>query len=336
MARPFKQPASPRRAARAESPNLPPQRLHKLLALAGLGSRRDMEALIASGRITVNGQVATVGTSVTPTDVVRLDRRILSLPFAAELPRVLIYHKQEGEIVSQDDPEKRTTVFDKLPRLRGARWVVIGRLDLNTSGLLIFTTSGELANRFMHPRYAVEREYAVRLLGTLTEEQMHQLTQGLLLEDGPAKFDSIEDKGGEGANHWYHVVLHEGRNRIVRRMFEAQGLIVSRLLRVRFGPIALPSRLKRGQMLELPPKEVAALLQWAGLPVPPVPQRPQQGRASAGKAFTPREHKPVGRSSAGAFGQPDSPRVPGRPAPTSRHIASPRQHKYRDHKLGRG
>jgi 23S rRNA pseudouridine2605 synthase len=295
MARPFKQ-ARTARPPRAANPDTPPQRLHKLLALAGLGSRRDMEELIASGRITVNGQVAQVGAGVTPGDVVKLDRRILHLPFEAELPQVLLYHKPEGEIVSQDDPEKRATVFDKLPRVRGGRWVAIGRLDINTSGLLIFTTSGELANHFMHPRYEVEREYAVRLMGELTEAQLLQLTQGIELEDGVAQFDSIQDKGGEGANHWYQVMLREGRNREVRRLFEAIGLMVSRLMRVRFGPISLPARLKRGQMVELPPKEVAALLEWAGMAVPRSPQRSQKEKESFGKTFTPKERKPESRA----------------------------------------
>lgn len=290
MARPFKQVSSPR-PAHAAHPDLPPQRLHKLLALAGLGSRRDMETLIASGRVTINGQVAQVGAGVVPTDVVRLDSRPLQLPFAPELPRVLLYHKPEGEIVSQEDPEKRTSVFDKLPHIRGGRWVSIGRLDINTSGLLIFTTSGDLANHFMHPRFEVEREYAVRLMGELSDEQMQQLTQGIELEDGVAQFDHVQPKGGEGANRWYQVKLREGRNREVRRLFEALGLMVSRLMRVRFGPLELPARLKRGQMLELPPKEVANLLEWAGMTVPRARQRTSKDVESLGKTFTPKERK---------------------------------------------
>jgi len=343
MARPFKQ-SRTQRAPRAANPDLPPQRLHKLLALAGLGSRRDMEALIASGRVTVNGQVASVGASVTPADVVKLDRRILHLPFEAELPRVLVYHKPEGEIVSQDDPQQRATVFDKLPRVRGGRWVAIGRLDINTSGLLIFTTSGELANHFMHPRYEVEREYAVRLMGELTEAQMLQLTQGIELEDGPARLDSIQDRGGEGANHWYQVVLREGRNREVRRLFEALGLMVSRLMRVRFGPVNLPARVKRGQMLELPPKEVAGLLQWAGLPVPRAQQRTQKEKDSLGKTFTPRERKPEARARkpAGETAQPARARVPASKAPPARRrirgdaMTPPAQQKRSDRNRGRG
>jgi 23S rRNA pseudouridine2605 synthase len=304
MARPFKQQRDPGAASNrpiAIDPDVPAQRLHKLLALSGLGSRREMETLIASGRITINGNVATVGAGVVPSDVVRLDSRPLRLPFEAELPKVLLYHKPEGEIVTQDDPEKRATVFDKLPYIKGARWVAIGRLDMNTSGLLIFTTSGELANHFMHPRYEVEREYAVRVFGELTEGQLLQLTQGIELDDGPANFDVIHPLGGEGSNHWYKVILREGRNREVRRLFEALQLPVSRLMRVRFGPINLPPRVKRGQMLELEPKEVISLLEWAGLEVPRAPLRQRSAREikSASKVFTPKERKaPVKRSSA--------------------------------------
>ncbi|WP_047550451.1 pseudouridine synthase [Methylotenera sp. G11] len=305
MARPFKQQRDPQRPVRRptthftkleadpSAPPAPTQRLHKLLALAGLGSRRDMEELIASGRVTVNGQVATVGQAVSEHDVVRLDSRPLRLPFEAELPQVLIYHKPEGEIVSQDDPEGRASVFDKLPRIKHGKWIAIGRLDMNTSGLLIFTTSGELANHFMHPRYEVEREYAVRIFGELTEGQMAQLKEGIELEDGPANFDSIVPQGGEGANHWYQVILREGRNREVRRLFEAFQLPVSRLMRVRFGPVNLPPRVKRGQMLKLEQKEVVGLLEWAGLEVPKAPLRQltQREKLKSTTVFTPKVRK---------------------------------------------
>lgn len=342
MTRPFKQACSAPAPRPSVNPDLPSQRLHKLLALAGLGSRRDMEALIASGRITINGKTAQVGAAVAPADVVRLDSRPLRLPFEAELPRVLLYHKPEGEIVSQDDPEKRATVFDKLPRIRGGRWVAVGRLDINTSGLLIFTTSGELANYFMHPRYEVEREYAVRLMGELTEGQRLQLTQGIELEDGLAQFDSIQDKGGEGANHWYQVMLREGRNREVRRLFEAIGLMVSRLMRVRFGPVNLPARLKRGQMMELPPKEVAALLGWAGLAVPRQGQRPQKEKESLGKSFTPKERKPESRSQPLAADVVKKPRAPAPKPPSGKRrirdgvMAPPAVQKRSDRNRGRG
>lgn len=308
MARPFK---SPKAASAARPPKSPVpsqetsegleaaqsakagQRLHKLLALAGFGSRREMETLIESGRITINGQVALVGAVVDEFDVVRLDSRILHLPFEAELPQVLLYHKPEGELVTQDDPEGRATVFDKLPRIKQGKWIAIGRLDMNTSGLLIFTNSGDLANHFMHPRYEVEREYAVRILGELTQEQMAQLTHGIELEDGPANFESIYASGGEGANKWYQVVIKEGRNREVRRLFEAFHLPVSRLMRVRFGPVSLPPRLKRGTMLKLEQKQVVALMEWAGLAVPrkPLKQLSPHDRDRATRVFVPKVRK---------------------------------------------
>ena len=275
------------------------EKLHKMLAQAGLGSRREMEELIASGQVTVNGQVAEVGTRVSEGDQVRVGRRLIHLKFGGKLPHILLYHKPEGEIVSRDDPEKRASVFDKLPQLRSSKWIAVGRLDFNTSGLLIFTTSGELANHLMHPRFEVEREYAVRILGELTKEQMQQLTTGIQLEDGPAKFDLLQDQGGEGANHWYRVVLKEGRNREVRRMFEALGLTVSRLMRVRFGVVALPPRLKRGQWMELEPEQVAKVLEWAGMKM----ELPQEGKAArarrgVGKPVTARAAKTSGRRAA--------------------------------------
>src|SRR3989338_139016 len=275
---------------RAKEEAAAPPRLQKVLALSGFGSRRDMEALIEGGRVTANGEPAKIVMTVSSSDIVRIDRRIVRLQTEPPLPRVLLYHKLEGEIVSQDDPEKRASVFDKLPYIRGGKWVSIGRLDINTCGLMIFTTSGELANHFMHPRYEVEREYAVRVMGELTEGQMLQLTQGIELDDGIAGFDVIQDRGGEGSNHWYEVILREGRKREVRRLFEALGLMVSRLMRVRFGPISLPPRLKRGQMLELENKEVRELMEWAGLPVPRAQQRQLTAREKeqAGKPFTPK------------------------------------------------
>ena len=312
MARPFKQQRDPQAAPRRPktsftklavdengtnlTPAEPTQRLHKLLATQGLGSRRDMEELIASGRVTVNGEIAKVGVGVTQYDIVRIDSRPIRISFDAELPQVLIYHKPEGEIVSQDDPEGRASVFDKLPKIKHGKWIAIGRLDMNTSGLLIFTNSGDLANRFMHPRYEVEREYAVRIFGELTEEQMSMLTQGIELEDGPAAFDSISAQGGEGANHWYQVILREGRNREVRRLFEAFQLPVSRLMRVRFGPVNLPPRVKRGQMLKLEQKTVVDLLEWAGLEVPKAPLRQlnQREKDKATTVFMPKVRKQRG------------------------------------------
>ena len=308
MARPFKQQRDPQAVPRRpktdfkkleideNAPPEPTQRLHKLLAMQGMGSRRDMEELIASGRVTVNGAPAVVGQGVTQYDIVRIDSRPVRLSFEAELPQVLIYHKPEGEIVSQDDPEGRATVFDKLPKIKQGKWIAIGRLDMNTSGLLIFTNSGELANRFMHPRYEVEREYAVRIFGELTEGQMLTLTQGIELEDGPASFDSISPQGGEGANHWYQVIIREGRNREVRRLFEAFQLPVSRLMRVRFGPVNLPPRVKRGAMLKLEQKQVVDLLEWAGLEVPktPMKQLSQREKDKATTVFVPKVRKQRG------------------------------------------
>jgi 23S rRNA pseudouridine2605 synthase len=241
------------------------ERLQKVMAQSGHGSRRNIEILIAQGHITINGQVAKLGDSVGPGDKVKLDDKLIRLRFGEPMPRVLLYHKPEGEIVTRDDPEGRATVFDKLPRVQGGRWVSVGRLDLNTGGLLIFTTNGELANRLTHPRVEVEREYAVRTLGELSEEQKAKLLSGVDLEGESCKFDSIEDRGGEGANHWYHVVLREGKNREVRKMMEAVGLTVSRLMRVRFGSVLMPSFLKRGMMREMVEEDVQQLLAFAGM-----------------------------------------------------------------------
>ncbi|MBI4807768.1 MAG: pseudouridine synthase [Nitrosomonadales bacterium] len=245
------------------------ERLQKVLAQAGIGSRREMEEWIGNGRVTVNGTVATLGVRVSEGDRVQIDGRNVRLQLEAEqaLPRVLLYHKQEGEIVSRDDPDGRANVFDALPKLRGQKWIAIVRLDFNTSGLLVFTTSGELANRLMHPRFEVEREYAVRVQGEMTQDQMHQMIKdGIELDDGLVRFEKLSDEGGEGFNHWYRLVLKEGRNRVVRRTFEALGLPVSRLMRVRFGIINLPSRIKRGMMAELGEAEVREILEWVGLP----------------------------------------------------------------------
>lgn len=239
-----------------------PERLQKVLAQAGVGSRREMEEWIAAGKVTVNGVVAQIGQSVVPTDKVKIGGRLINIRFTGSTrpPRVLMYHKPEGEIVSRDDPDGRPSVFAALPRMRGGRWVNVGRLDFNTSGLMLFTTSGELANRLMHPSSQLIREYAVRVLGELTLEAQQQLLSGVELDDGPAKFAGMSDGGGEGANHWYRVTLYEGRYREVRRMFEAVGCTVSRLIRVRYGPFNLPPQLKRGKCRELDEAEVKALL----------------------------------------------------------------------------
>jgi 23S rRNA pseudouridine2605 synthase len=242
------------------------EKLQKVMAQAGYGSRRQMEEWIAAGRVSVNGEPATLGMRVLEGDLIKAGVRTIRVGERDSAARILLYHKPEGEIVSRDDPGKRASVFDKLPRLRGQKWTAIGRLDFNTSGLLIFTTSGELANRLMHPRFEVEREYAVRVQGAMTEEQMNKvLKEGVELDDGPVKFEKLEDEGGEGFNHWYRVMLKEGRNRVVRRTFDALGLPVSRLMRVRFGIINLPPRLKRGMTAELGEGEVAKVLEWVGM-----------------------------------------------------------------------
>ncbi|HXF79280.1 MAG TPA: pseudouridine synthase [Usitatibacter sp.] len=245
------------------------ERLQKVMAQSGHGSRRNIEILIAQGHITVNGQLAKLGDSVGPGDKVKLDGNLINLRFGQQLPRVLLYHKTAGEIVTRDDPQKRPTVFERLPKAHGARWVSVGRLDFNTEGLLIFTTSGELANRLTHPRFEVEREYAVRVMGELTEEQRQKLVTGVDIDGELCKFDSLEDRGGEGSNHWYHVILREGKNREVRRMMESVGLMVSRLMRVRFGCVELPSHVKRGQIREMEEEQVQDLLNFAGMNEPP-------------------------------------------------------------------
>ncbi|MPW19801.1 pseudouridine synthase [Paraburkholderia sp. CNPSo 3157] len=243
-------------------------KLHKVLAEAGMGSRREMEELIVAGRVSVNGEPAHIGQRIMPTDLVRINGKPVKRKLQNKPPRVLLYHKPTGEIVSHADPEGRPSVFDKLPPMKTAKWLAVGRLDFNTEGLLMLTTSGDLANRFMHPRYSVEREYAVRVVGELTEGNRQKLLHGVELDDGPANFLRIRDGGGEGTNHWYHVALAEGRNREVRRMFEAVGLMVSRLIRTRHGPILLPRGLKRGRWEELEDNQVRSLMASVGLKAP--------------------------------------------------------------------
>jgi 23S rRNA pseudouridine2605 synthase len=250
-----------------------PERLHKLLAQSGAGSRREMEELIAAGRVNVNGETAQTGQSATPGDRIKVNGKLVHLKFSNRLPRVIIYHKPEGEIVSRDDPDHRPNVFTALPKMSGGRWVAVGRLDFNTSGLLLFTTSGDLANRLMHPRYNLVREYAVRILGEVSLEARARLLEGIELDDGTAQFATFQDVGGDGANHWYRVSLFEGKNREVRRMFEAVGVVVSRLMRVRYGPFILPPNLKRGKVLEIGEGDIQKLLADFGME-DPSPGRP--------------------------------------------------------------
>jgi len=242
---------------------LPPQaespKLHKVLAQAGLGSRLEMEQLILEGRISVNNEPAHIGQRIQYGDQVKVNGRPLRIRIDPPPPRVIAYHKPAGEIVSHDDPKNRPTVFRKLPRLQHGKWQSVGRLDLNTEGLLLFTSSGELANRLMHPRFGLEREYAVRVLGALSNEEKQKLLDGVMLEDGMAQFGSIENGGGEGSNCWYRVTISEGRNREVRRMLEAVGHAVSRLIRIRYGAMVLPHGLRRSTYMELDEADIRAL-----------------------------------------------------------------------------
>ena len=247
-------------APQADSP-----KLHKVLAQAGLGSRLEMEQLILEGRISVNNAPAHIGQRIQYGDQVKVNGQPIRVRIEPPPARVIAYHKPAGEIVSHDDPQNRPSVFRKLPRLPQGKWQSVGRLDLNTEGLLLFTSSGELANRLMHPRFGLEREYAVRVLGALSNEEKQKLLDGVMLDDGPAQFGSIEDGGGEGANCWYRVTITEGRNREVRRMMEAVGHAVSRLIRIRYGAMVLPHGLRRGAWLELGEADIRALMKAAGV-----------------------------------------------------------------------
>lgn len=266
-------------------------KLHKVLADAGVGSRREMEELIVAGRVSVNGEPAHIGQRVGANDQVRVNGRLITRPNALKPPRVILYHKPAGEIVSHDDPEGRATVFARLPKIRVGKWLSVGRLDLNTEGLLILTTSGDLANRLTHPRYGAEREYAVRVLGELGQEQQDSLLKGIQLEDGMAQFGTLEYLGGEGSNRWYRVTLKEGRNREVRRMFEAAGVTVSRLIRTRFGEVVLPRNLRRGRWEELDESIVTALMLQLGL----LRDEDSDGRPGAGGRG---ERQPISHDSA--------------------------------------
>ena len=266
-------------------------KLHKVLAEAGIGSRREMEELIIAGRVSVNGEPAHIGQRVGGTDVVRVNGKPVNRIVGRKPPRVILYHKPAGEIVSHDDPGGRATVFARLPRLKIGKWLSVGRLDLNTEGLLIFTTSGDLSNRLLHPRYGNEREYAVRVLGEMTDGIREQLLKGVPLDDGPAQFGSVEFLGGEGSNRWYRVTLQEGRNREVRRLFEGVGLTVSRLIRTRFGELVLPSHLKRGRWEEMSGDLVNALMVQVGLL-----KDEDEKKGASGKGRAPRQ--PISHDSA--------------------------------------
>jgi len=308
----------------------PTEKLQKVLARSGHGSRRELERMISEGRIRVDDHVATLGERVSDDATIRIDGHRVTVKAADELPcRVLIYHKPEGELVTRKDPEGRPTVYDRMPRLKGARWIAVGRLDINTSGLLLLTTDGELANQLMHPRSEVEREYAVRVFGEVTDKQIQAMKKGVELEDGSAHFKRISKGGGEGMNQWFHVVLTEGRNREVRRIWESQGLQVNRLIRVRMGALALPKGLVQGGYVELGVDDVNYLRKLVKLPAtesaPVITDKeqerqikqarragrkkreaPARGKLAGGN---PGSRKPVGRKPAGgkpAGGKPRS------------------------------
>ncbi|MFT3930792.1 MAG: 23S rRNA pseudouridine(2605) synthase RluB [Spongiibacteraceae bacterium] len=299
------------------------EKLQKVLARAGIGSRREMEKLIGANRVTVNGKAAHIGDRVQARDRILVDGHPIAVKISEECrPRVLVYNKPEGEICTARDPEGRPTVFARLPKLKGERWIAVGRLDFNTSGLLLFTTDGELANALMHPSANIDREYLCRVLGEADDDVLERLRAGVMLEDGIARFTDITAGGGEGANRWYYVCLMEGRNREVRRLWESQDLKVSRLKRVRYGPIFLPPRLKQGQWQDMPAEMILGLYELTGLPAPAqvgiAPQdklqrereerknRPSRMRSSAGaKPSASSKSSPASRSSAPA----KSPRV---------------------------
>lgn len=302
-----------------------PERIQKLLARAGAGSRREIEGWMESGRLTVNGQAAEPGQKATVDDRFELDGKRLEVSGAAEVVRrVLIYNKPEGEVTTRRDPEGRPTVFDRLPRVKDLRWIAIGRLDINTTGLVLFTTDGELANRLMHPSNQIDREYAVRVFGEVNDEMIQRLTEGVLLEDGMARFSDISPAGGSGINQWFHVTLMEGRNREVRRLWESQGVRVSRLKRVRYGSIFLPSRLSVGRWEELEQKDVDELSRSVGLAPVVIPaktpgeqaaqerkrkkQPTRPGKKSAGSKWQVSGTRPEARTSTPARRRPPKPK----------------------------
>jgi 23S rRNA pseudouridine2605 synthase len=266
------------------------ERLQKVLANQGLGSRREIEGWIAAGRIKLNNRIAKLGDRYNSGDRLYLDGKPVSLKGTSRpLTLGLMYYKPEGEVATRSDEQGRATIFDRLPACEYGRWINVGRLDLNTSGLLLLTNNGELANRLMHPKYGLSREYAVRVLGEVSDEQLQQLHDGVELDDGMASFETIVDAGGKGSNHWYHVSLREGRNREVRRLWEALNIRVSRLIRIRFGPIKLEPKLKAGQYRELSPSELNQLLNETGMPTLKARKPVKKKRSSAwpgGKPFS--------------------------------------------------
>lgn len=290
------------------------EKLHKALAGKGAGSRRQLEGLIRAGRVRVGQRVAGVGERIDNLDEVRIDGRAVRDSGPVET-RVLVYHKPVGEICTRRDPAGRPTVFERLPRMRGARWVSVGRLDVNTSGLLLFTNDGDLANQLAHPGQGLLREYAVRVLGAVTPAILQRLRAGVALSDGMAAFEAIEDAGGTGANHWYHVRIREGRHREVRRLWQAVGLTVSRLIRIGYGPLKLDRKLRAGQVRELGPGEIGALQRSAGMEVTRPPRR-EAGRGASRPSL-----KHSSRTTAPSTG--------GRPTRRSKSSSAPSSRKTR-------
>ncbi len=252
------------------------EKLQKILANAGLGSRREIEKWISAGRVSVNGGISSLGDRATERDTIRVDGNVVSIVPADDIyTRVIAYHKPLDEVSTVKDPQGRSTVFDKLPRTKFGRWISIGRLDINTTGLLLFTNNGELAHRLMHPSYQVERKYAVRVFGEVTQEMINNLQKGVLLDGDLCHFDSITEQGGDGSNHWYHVTLAEGKNREVRKLWQSQGVEVSRLIRVKYGPIELPQSLNRGRWQDLSTQEILQLADLTKLKLKPRKDQPK-------------------------------------------------------------
>ena len=297
------------------------ERLQKFLARAGLGSRRQIEDWVRQGRITVNGAPAQLGTRVNGAEKIEIDGKPVLVRAFRQRRRVLAYYKPVGEVTTRRDPEGRPTIFERLPPLRDGRWIAVGRLDLNTQGLLLLTTDGELANRLMHPSSEIEREYAVRVLGEVAPATVRRLKEGVPLDDGLARFDEIREAGGEGANHWYHVVLREGRNREVRRLWESQGVTISRLIRVRYGPVTLRRGLHPGRWDELDETQVGALLAAVGY-------RPDDDAAEALASGRRRPFK-IGGAKPGTF-HGGGPVAHSRPVPKPWEAKSGQRRESRD------
>ena len=319
---------SPAEGKRVLLPQPDAPKLHKVLAQAGLGSRLEMERLIQDGRVAVNGETAHLGQRIQHGDQIRIDGRPVRVRIAPPPPRVLAYHKPAGEVVTHDDPQNRPTVFRRLPRLYSGKWQSVGRLDLNTEGLLLFTDSGELANKLMHPRFGLQREYAVRVLGALSNEEKQRLLDGVRLDDGMAQFQSIEDGGGDGANCWYRVTIAEGRNREVRRMFEAVGHAVSRLIRIRYGAVVLPRGLRRGVWTELDYRDIERLTLAAGMR-----RTDEQALDSARKAAS---RNPAQRRNKGSGPRPSAPKLVEGPAISRSSGRAIREPRYGHDEPGQG